>query len=118
MLKTFDVLLVAVVLMAAAWTFGHKYQAEALEHEVMLLDRKIAQERETIQLLEADWSLLNQPFRLEALARNFDAVLQLRPVDPQQIVEPNQLPAVPVAPAPEEAATGPKIASASQGRVR
>ncbi|WP_279477550.1 hypothetical protein [Aureimonas sp. SK2] len=118
MLKTLDVLLVAVLLVVATWTFGQKYQAGDLEHEVMLLDRKIAQERETMQLLEADWSLLNQPFRLEALARNFDAVLNLKPVEPQQIVESNQLPAVPAPPAPEEAAHEAKIASASQGRIR
>ncbi|RIX98803.1 hypothetical protein D3218_16615 [Aureimonas flava] len=115
MLKTLDVLLVAIVLVAATWTFGQKYHAEALEHQVMLLDRKITQEHETMQLLEADWSLLNQPFRLEALARNFDSVLELRPVEPQQIVDPNQLPAVPV---PQEAAHEAKIASASQGRIR
>ena len=52
--KTLDVLLVLIMLAGAAWTFGQKYQAEAVEHQIALLDRKIALEKETIQLLDAD----------------------------------------------------------------
>ncbi len=96
MSKTLDVLLVVLMLGAAAWTFGQKYQAEAVEHQISLLDRKIALEKETIQLLDADWSLLNQPNRLEQLAKAFQDTLKLDPTDPEQIVEPNQLPSPPV----------------------
>ena len=118
-LKTFDVLLVVIMLAAAAWTFSQKYQAEAVEHEVMLLDRKIALERETIKLLEADWSLMNQPNRLEELAKAFEGDLRLRPTQPEQIVEPNQLPAPPVQLLPEPSATSPqKFASAAGAKAR
>ena len=117
MWKTLDVLLVVAMLGGASWTFAQKYGAEAIELEVMLLDRKIALERETLQLLQADWSLLNQPVRLEKLARAFDADLKLVPVQPQQIVEPNGLPSAPIAEPEEKSAT---LASAAsrKGTVR
>lgn len=101
MSKTLDVLLVILMLGAAAWTFGQKYQAESVEHQIALLDRKIALEKETIQLLDADWSLLNQPNRLEQLAKSFQDTLKLNPTAPEQIVEPNQLPSPPLPVVPE-----------------
>lgn len=112
MLKTLDVLLVVALLGGASWTFAGKYGAEALEGEVRALDRSIAQERETIQLLQADWSLLNQPMRLEKLARAFESELKLVPVQPQQIVEPNGLPSAPMALPAEET-----VASAATRRA-
>lgn len=117
--KTLDVLLVIVMLAAASWTFGQKYQAEAVETEVMLLDRKIALERETIQLLEADWSLMNQPNRLDELAKVFEGDLRLRPTQPEQIVEPNELPAPPVQIIPEPVArSSDTFAAIAGGKAR
>jgi len=117
MLKTINALLIALMLGAAAWTFGNKYQAETLESQVIALDRRIALERETIQLLEADWSLLNQPRRMEDLADAFAADLQLQPIAPEQIVAPNELPSAPPPPEPEDAKTR-TVADASRGRAR
>jgi len=117
MLKTLDILLIVLMLGAAAWTFGNKYQAETLEAQVMALDRKIALERETIQLLEADWSLLNQPRRMEELADAFSADLQLQPIAPEQIVAPNELPSPPPPPEPEDSKSR-KVADASRAHAR
>ncbi|WP_244491984.1 hypothetical protein [Aureimonas sp. AU12] len=117
--KTLDVLLVLIMLAGAAWTFGQKYQAEAVETEVTRLDRKIALERETIQLLEADWSLMNQPNRLEELAKVFEGDLRLRPTQPEQIVEPNELPAPPVQIIPEPVAhSSDKFAAVAGAKAR
>lgn len=118
MLKTLDVLLIVLMLGAAAWTFGNKYQVETLESQVIALDRKIALERETIQLLEADWSLLNQPRRMEELAQAFGADLQLAPISPEQIVEPDELPSAPLPPEPEKDAKPRTFADASKGHAR
>ena len=118
MLKTLDVLLVLAMLAGASWTFAQKYGAEATEHEVAALDRKIALERETIQLLQADWSLLNQPMRIEKLARAFDADLKLVPVQPQQIIEPNGLPSAPIAEPEEKPETLASRATKPKGTVR
>lgn len=96
MLKTVDIVLIAVMISAAAWTFKIKYEAEVIEEKVAAVERKTALERETITLLEADWSLLNQPDRLQRLAEAFKGDLGLEPLKPEQIVEPDELPAQPI----------------------
>ena len=101
MLKTLDIILVAIMLCAATWTFSVKHEAEALEARLQQVDRDIAMEKDTISLLSADWSLLNQPFRLQRLVTVFADELQLKPIAPQQIVGPEELPSAPV-PAPQE----------------
>lgn len=105
MLKTIDVVLIAVMISAAAWTFKIKYEAEMLEEQVVAIERKISLERETISLLEADWSLLNQPDRLQRLAEAFKEDLALEPLKPEQIVEPDELPAQPISLVPDETNT-------------
>lgn len=101
MLKTVDIVLVALMLCATAWTFGVKHEAELMEEQLRLVEREIAHERDTITLLEADWSLLNQPYRLQRLATAFEAELGLKPFEPTQIVGPDELPAEPVRLIPE-----------------
>jgi hypothetical protein len=96
MLKTIDIVLIAIMVSAAAWTFKIKHEAELIEDQVQVVERKAALERETISLLEADWSLLNQPDRLQHLAEAFKADLALEPLRPEQIVEPDELPAEPI----------------------
>jgi len=96
MLKTIDIVLIAVMISAAAWTFKIKYEAELIDDQIQVTERKATLERETISLLEADWSLLNQPDRLQRLAEAFKADLALEPLKPEQIIEPDELPAQPI----------------------
>ncbi|GGD92394.1 hypothetical protein GCM10011390_08870 [Aureimonas endophytica] len=118
MLKTIDAILIAAMITGAAWTFKVKYEAEAIEAQVAALDRKAQLERETIALLDADWSLLNQPDRLQRLADAYKSDLGLEPIQPQQIVEAEELPLPPVQAAPEPAASSPKLADSSKTKVR
>ena len=85
MLKTLDIVLIAVMISAAAWTYKIKHEAETLETEVAKVERRIALERETISLLEADWSLLDQPNRLQRIANVFQDELQLQPMRPDEL---------------------------------
>ena len=100
MLKTLNTLLIAAMLGAAAYTYDIKHEAELLEAEVSKVDRKIALEKETISLLEADWTLLEQPGRLQRLVDIYADELQLKPIRPEQIVEPDELPAPRAVPLP------------------
>ena len=93
MLKTLNALLIAAMFGAAAYTYDIKHKAELLEAEVAKVDRKISLEKETISLLEADWTLLEQPGRLQRLVDIYAEELQLKPISPDQIVEPDELPA-------------------------
>jgi len=87
---------VAVVAVAALVVFQLKYRAEAVSERVAALQEKVDREKEAINLLRAEWSFLIQPSRLQALVDRHNERLQLQPVDPDQIVHLDTLPARPV----------------------
>ncbi len=76
---------VLFILLAAALSlalFSLKYQVQDLEDEFAVLNRSIVAERRAVHVLEAEWSYLNDPGRLGALAARH---LGLRPVEPEQL---------------------------------
>ena len=91
-LKTIDIVLIAVMISAAAWTYRVKHEAQDIESELAKVEHRISLEKETISLLEADWSLLDQPDRLENIANAYKDQLNLEPIRPDQIVSPDELP--------------------------
>lgn len=96
-----------------------KNQVQALEDELFRVNRTILAEQETIHVLRAEWSYLNQPARLQALATRH---LDLQPTKPSQLGTIATLPplpqeppapalaAVPTAPAPQPPAV-PRVAA-------
>ncbi len=92
MLRTTDVLLIAIMSAAATVTYSIKHNTENKLEAVHELDAKIKLEQETIDLLKADWALLSQPNRLARLAQTFKSELNLEPTEPDQIVQPEELP--------------------------
>ncbi len=118
MLKALNILLVGATIAGAAWTFKVKYDAEVLEAEIARVERQAQLERETIALLEADWSLLNQPGRLQTLAQAFQADLALEPIKPAQIVDAADVPARPVIVGPELPDAPKNFADNSRTKVR
>jgi len=62
--------------------FSLKYQVQDLEDEFVGLNRSILAERRATHVLEAEWSYLNDPVRLGALAARH---LGLRPVESEQM---------------------------------
>ena len=76
---------VLFVFLAAALSlalFSLKYQVQDLEDEFVGLNRSILAERRATRVLEAEWSYLNNPVRLGALAARH---LGLRPVESEQM---------------------------------
>lgn len=92
MLRTLDLVLVGAMIAAATITYQIKHQAEEKLSEVRELQAQINLQEETIDLLEADWSLLNQPSRLQRLSTAFEAELGLKPIEADQMAEPDELP--------------------------
>ncbi len=72
--------------------FSVKYQVQDLEEELTTLDAAIHRDREAIHVLEAEWSHLNDPERLHALAETH---LGLEPLHPGQVGTFDGLPARP-----------------------
>jgi hypothetical protein len=110
MLKTFDVILICIMTAASAVTYTIKHRAELKLEEVHRLESEIKLEKDTIELLKADWALVIQPNRLERLVNNFNGELKLAPTLSTAMVQPNELPMLrsqlPEAPIVADAADG------------
>lgn len=65
-----------------------KHEVQALEDELGRLNRQIFAEHQNIHVLKAEWSYINQPHRLEALAQKH---LDLTPLVPKQIARVSDL---------------------------
>jgi hypothetical protein len=94
--RTSDIVLIAVMVSAAAFTYNTKRKVEDQLAEVHRIEAKIKFEQDSIDLLKADWSLLTQPSRLQKLAEIYQGELQLEPVDASQIGSLDDLPSKPV----------------------
>lgn len=92
MFRTSDIILIAAMVGAAAFTYQTKHEAENRLEAVRKIEAQIRYEEDTIDLLKADWSLLTQPARLQKLAQAYQSELKLDPVDARQIVNLRDLP--------------------------
>jgi hypothetical protein len=106
--------------------FQVKYEVAQLEDELSHVNHRIAADQEQIRVLDAEWSFLNQPQRLEQEAKRF---LTLGPITPQQIGHIDQLPrrsplppaaAAAAAPpsAPSRLSAAPRLAIAGVGEIQ
>ncbi|THF53902.1 cell division protein FtsL [Allorhizobium terrae] len=92
MIRTFDVILIGVMAAAATVTYQIKHNTDEKFQNVRRVEAQIKLEKDTIELLEADWALLTQPNRLEKLANVYHDELQLQQTDPNQLARANELP--------------------------
>ncbi|MCJ8518425.1 hypothetical protein ABID21_001256 [Pseudorhizobium tarimense] len=92
MLRSFDLVLIGVMTAAAVVTYSIKHRADDKLQEVRRLETEIRLEKDTIDLLKADWALLTQPSRLERLTNVYQSELQLVPTAPTQLAMPVELP--------------------------
>lgn len=89
---------------AAIFVFQVKYRAEAVAERAAKLQRELDQENEALSLLEAEWSMLIQPARVQELIDRHAELLKLKPLDPAQIAKLESLPMRPKGPAPDDEA--------------
>ena len=76
----------ACLLLAAGsglWLYHVKHKAQVLDRQIERTIRAADAARERTTMLRADWALLNDPQRLQALAASY---LQLQPITPAQFV--------------------------------
>jgi hypothetical protein len=94
-MRVFDIVLVSLAVAGAAWVYHVKYDAE---EDLKMLDRlqsQITTQEDAIDLLKAEWSLLNQPDRLQALADRFGEAMGLNSLNAEQMARPEELPSRP-----------------------
>jgi cell division protein FtsL len=102
MLRLLNFVLVPAVLASAFALYTLEHNTRALERKIAKVESETESEYEMIGLLDAEWSLLTRPQRLERLARHH---LNMGPLLPDQIKRPGDitgsLPPAPAA-APDE----------------
>ncbi|MBN9671652.1 cell division protein FtsL [Roseibium aggregatum] len=96
MVRTLNIVFILAVVIGAATVYDLKLAATKSAERVAELQREIDEERTAIRHLKAEWSLLNQPDRLQSLVGRYNDFLQLEPLDVKQIVMPEDIPARPV----------------------
>ncbi len=88
MLKVVNAALVVVLIVSAFVLYSLEHSWRKHERQIASLEREVRQESENIKLLNAEWSYLIRPARLERLAAEH---LQLRQARPYQLVRRDEL---------------------------
>ena len=105
MIRLSTILWTLAVVIAGYAMFQVKFHVAKLDDELTRLNRQIAATREETRVLAAEWTLLDDPQRLDQLN---SVSLKLQPIAPTQIVQPAQLDQIPM----RNAAATPQVASA------
>lgn len=94
MFKKADFVLLGLVLATATATYVLKYGSEIENSKNAKLAREIELEKEAIDILKADWSLLTNPARIQVLGERYKSELNLEVLEPQQIITIDQIPVI------------------------
>ncbi len=107
--RIFNFVLLAAMIVGAIVTYDMKHKAELAADRVAKLQANIAKEKNAIQLLKAEWSMLDQPARLQTLVTRYSDYFQLQTFNSDQIATIDEIPLRPIT--PDEGAPGPMVAA-------
>ncbi len=85
-------LIVILMIAGAAFTYDTKLKAEKAADAVASVRAQVEQQKTALRLLKAEWSVLTQPSRLQALVEKYKAQLGLQTADVSQFVTIDQVP--------------------------
>lgn len=83
MIRPSTILWIAAVILIGYAMFQVKYEVLQQEQQLARLDHAILKDRESIRVLNAEWSYLSQPTRLDQLAKRY---LTLAPIGTAQLL--------------------------------
>jgi cell division protein FtsL len=89
MMRVLNILVIGALVLAAADVYTIKFDSTRQAQRVAKLRLDIRRERDAVAALRAEWAKLDNPARLQDLARRH---LQLKPVEAQQIDPLDNLP--------------------------
>jgi cell division protein FtsL len=90
--KKYVFALFGVVMLMGFGLFHLKYHVVQLEQKLTFVQRKIAQKKEAIHVLKAEWSHLNEPSRLQKLVQKH---LDMTPITAFQLISSADLSGIP-----------------------
>jgi len=82
MIRGMTVLWTLLALVVGVALFTLKHEVQSLEEELAHINKDIYENEESIHVLKAEWSYLNDPQRVGALA---DRLLGMKPIKPDQL---------------------------------
>jgi hypothetical protein len=88
MIRPFTLLCFAAFAGAGAWLYQVKHQVAMQDRELVDIRRQTEQARQRLDILRAEWALVNEPDRLRQTASR---VLSLDPMQPQHFVRATDL---------------------------
>ena len=88
-LRVLNLMVIGALILAAAYVYRIKYDSTVQAERLAKIRGEVRRERDTIAALRAEWSDLESPSRIEALAKRY---LHLKPVTPTQFDKLNGLP--------------------------
>jgi hypothetical protein len=88
-LRILNLVVVGVLILAAAYVYRIKFDSTVQAERLAKIRSEVRRERDTIAALRAQWGELDNPARIEALAKRF---LPLKPIQPTQFSSLDQLP--------------------------
>ena len=93
MLRLLNLAVIAALVLAAAWVYEIKYASTRQAERVAKLRVEIRRERDNIAALRAEWAQLDNPDRIQTLARRH---LTLKPIESTQFDSLDRLPDKPI----------------------
>lgn len=88
-LRILNLVVIVALVAAAAYVYRIKFDSTMQAERLAKIRSEVRRERDTIAALRAEWGELDNPARIEALAKRY---LQLKPVTPTQFNSLAQLP--------------------------
>ncbi|WP_074381290.1 cell division protein FtsL [Bartonella doshiae] len=90
--RTFDMILVMIMICMAGLTYKVKYDVQKQMSEVRRLEREIAAKKNMVSLLYAEWAVMIEPSRMQKLVNRYQKELGLEIIQPRQVVELEDIP--------------------------
>ena len=97
MFRRTDMLLIAAMIGVVSYTYSVKTGTKDIATELASVRQQIAVERNAIDLLNADWSVLTAPAKVQGLVDRFSSDLDLVELDLHRVIEISDIPMRPQA---------------------
>jgi hypothetical protein len=88
-LRILNLVVIGALVLAAAYVYRIKFDSTVQAERLAKIRSEVRRERDTIAALRSEWGELDNPARIEALAKRF---LPLKPIAPTQFDSLDQLP--------------------------
>jgi len=87
-----NLVLLAAMIIGAVITYNMKHRAEMIADRVARIQAEIAEQKDAITLLRAEWSMFTQPARLQSVVEKYADHFQLEPFTPEHIATVDEIP--------------------------